>query len=146
MNRAQRIAAQLGMPQGTANHKLRKQLLYQYVCVANHHFCYKCGSEIESVDEFSIEHKLPWEGRDTELFWDLSNIAFSHHQCNRPHKTGAAKLVIHSPEGMSWCGKCKQHLPVTLFRKRKDSVSGYEYRCNTCCNDAQQKRRAEGKR
>jgi hypothetical protein len=31
MNRSERIASQLGMPHGTANNKLRKSVLFEYV-------------------------------------------------------------------------------------------------------------------
>ena len=76
-------AAVLGMPAGTAGHRLRKNILYKYVRAAGDHFCYKCGFEITSVEDFSIEHKKPWQSTNhPELFWDLDNIAFSHLQCN----------------------------------------------------------------
>ena len=90
MNRAARIAKQLGMSQGAANHRLKKQLLFHYVqkadgCIT----CSVCDMSIETVEEFSIEHIKPWEGRDASLFWDLDNIAFSHVRCNRPHVNGS---------------------------------------------------------
>ena len=64
--RASRVADQLGMPHGTANAKLRKNLLFKYVKKSGENFCHKCGAEIELVDDLSIEHKLPWEGRDAK--------------------------------------------------------------------------------
>ena len=136
MTRSKRIAEQLGMSHGAATGRLRKSILYEYVKLAGNHFCFKCGAEIENVNEFSIEHKLPWEGRDAELFWNLDNIAFSHLHCNRPHVQGGYKSRIISPEGHAWCGRCKQHLPVENFRKREDSASGYEYRCTLCRTEA----------
>jgi hypothetical protein len=45
--------------------------------------CYRCKQPIESVDVFTIEHKLAWL-EQPELFWDIGNIAFSHAACNRP--------------------------------------------------------------
>jgi 5-methylcytosine-specific restriction endonuclease McrA len=92
MNRNERRAQQLGMPHGTANNKLKKQLLFKYVVMARDNICFKCGETIDSVDELSIEHKEPWEGRDTSLFWDLNNITFSHLVCNTPHTNRAEKL------------------------------------------------------
>ena len=138
MNRAQRIANQLGMSQGAANNKLRKQVLYRYVRLANHHFCYKCGAEIETVDEFSIEHILPWEGRDSELFWDLENISFSHSQCNRPHiRTGPIK---HFPEGQYECPCCKELKNFGEFYKNSSSRLGISHQCKQCHNDERDRR------
>jgi hypothetical protein len=34
------------------------------------------------VKDFSIEHKQRWLDVDPALFWDLTNIAFSHFICN----------------------------------------------------------------
>jgi len=45
--------------------------------------CFRCGQKIESVEEFSIEHKISWLDTSPHLFWDLSNIAYSHLSCNR---------------------------------------------------------------
>ncbi len=130
MNRAERIKEQLGMPQGTAANKLRKSLLFAYVKRANDDVCHKCGEIIETVEDFSIEHKEPWEGRDAGKFWALDNIAFSHVQCNRPHtRTTNQNRIIKSPEGMNWCGVCKDFLPVEKFSKSKHRVSGYHHRC-----------------
>ena len=77
----------LGIPYGTATNKLRKNIMFRLLQKMGENVCFKCGHVIEKVDDLSIEHKLPWEGRDVALFWDLDNIAFSHLFCNRPHKT-----------------------------------------------------------
>lgn len=75
---------QLLMPFGTANNRLRKALLFKYVKKAKENYCYQCGSEIESMDEFSIEHKIPYLYSEDplELFFNTENIAFSHISCN----------------------------------------------------------------
>ena len=87
---------QLGIPFGTACHRLRKIVLFHYVKKAGEANCFKCTLPIEIVEDLTIEHKLPWQGKDNKLFWDLSNIAFSHKKCNkkaplypngRPHGT-----------------------------------------------------------
>ncbi len=40
---------------------------------------------------------------------------------------------IMSPEGYSWCGACKQHLPVAQFGLRRSDVPGiYNGRCKDC--------------
>lgn len=75
-NSNQRKDATLGMPHGTANSRLRKNVLFSLLQKLGEDICFKCGRKIEKVEELSIEHKLPWEGRSADLFWDLSNIAF----------------------------------------------------------------------
>lgn len=75
---------QLGMNYGTACNRLRKAVLFKFVCLANQNLCYRCGDIIQTEDEFSIDHKQPWMYHENanELFFDLENIAFSHLSCN----------------------------------------------------------------
>src|SRR6185369_14381576 len=75
---------QLGMPFGTANARLRKSLLFHLVKKLKEANCFVCGNEIESLDDFSIEHKIPYLDSEKviELFFDVENIAFSHLSCN----------------------------------------------------------------
>jgi hypothetical protein len=84
MNKNEKKASQLGMPQGTASNRLRKNIIFMLLKMQNLNFCHQCGAEIESVDDLSIEHKIPWlDSEDLiKLFFDLDNIAFSHHSCN----------------------------------------------------------------
>ena len=79
---------------GTASARLKKQLMFSMARQLGQDVCFRCACHIETVEEFSVEHKLPWEGVSAELFWDLSNIAFSHLKCNtasgrRPNKVYA---------------------------------------------------------
>lgn len=83
MNPNIRRAEQLGMPYGTATGRLRKMILFDLLKRHNENICFKCGESIQKIEDLSIEHKQPWENRDTALFWDLDNIAFSHIHCNR---------------------------------------------------------------
>lgn len=136
MNRPERIASQLGMSQGAANNKLRKNILFYYVGKAeNSVLCHVCLTEIESVDDFSIEHIKPWEGRDAELFWDLDNIAFSHVQCNKQHKTATGPRDVkrrNLREGYSWCCGCKMELPFEDFWRNSSTMNGYQMNCKSC--------------
>ena len=77
-------AVQLGMPFGTANAKLRKNILFELVKKLGLDICYQCGGKIESVDTLSIEHKVAWldSSDPKKFFFDLDNIAFSHLSCN----------------------------------------------------------------
>ncbi len=72
----------LGMPFGTAQNKLRKQILFMLLEKLGWLDCFRCGLDIESVDNLSVEHKKPWVNESADLFWDLENIAFSHASCN----------------------------------------------------------------
>lgn len=83
---------QLGMPIGTASAKLRKSILFNILKETGKNICFQCGKEINSEDELSIEHKVPWldSSNPVELFFSLENIAFSHLKCN----IGAARHPI----------------------------------------------------
>lgn len=80
----QKKTEQLGMPQGTAANRLRKSIIFMFLVESCKNVCHQCGAEIKSEDELSIEHKIPWLNSDDPktLFFDLSNIAFSHFKCN----------------------------------------------------------------
>lgn len=75
---------QLGMPIGTASAKLRKSILFSLLRETKKNICYQCGKVIETEEELSIEHKIPYLDSDDpkRLFFDLNNIAFSHLKCN----------------------------------------------------------------
>ena len=75
----------LGINFGTASNRLRKTILYSmlYGKIYDRN-CFRCGQEIEDVDDMSIEHKDPWQSATDPkaAFFDLENIAFSHLRCN----------------------------------------------------------------
>lgn len=75
----------LGMPYGTAANRLRKMLLFGFAQKLGYDECFVCGSLIEDIDDFTIEHKEAWLNRSVDNFWSLDNIAFSHSKCN--HRT-----------------------------------------------------------
>ena len=75
-------AEQLGMPYGTACAKLRKQIMFDMARKLNMLICNRCNKSIETIEEFSIDHKIPWLYNDKKLFWDLDNIEFAHLKCN----------------------------------------------------------------
>lgn len=86
---------QLGMDFGTANSKLRKNLLFELSKQLQLDICFRCGKKIEKENEFSIDHKVPWldSTRPLELFFDFNNIAFSHLHCNTSHGRTLKQLV-----------------------------------------------------
>lgn len=77
---------QLGIPFGTACHKLRQRLFFKYLKKAGENFCYDCKKEILTPEEVSIQHKKVWLHVSAELFWDFENIAFSHKKCNKQER------------------------------------------------------------
>lgn len=97
MNSNDRKNAQLGMPFGTANNKLRKLVLFDLLERHGENICYRCDKPIEFVDELSMDHKEPWLGSDTALYWDLDNIAFAHSICN--NRAGRRVVVRYCPNG-----------------------------------------------
>lgn len=80
---------QLGMAQGTARNKLVKMIMFDMAKKLGLNFCYQCSAEIVNISNLTIEHKEPWldSKNPKELYFDLNNIAFSHHSCN----VGAAR-------------------------------------------------------
>lgn len=74
---------------GNPNWKLLRYVLFETIKRKNLNICYKCKQIIDTLEEFTVSHKVPWrttrnrEG-DKDLFWDLNNIAFEHSFCNLP--------------------------------------------------------------
>ena len=129
-DRKQRVVEQLGMPPGTAANRLRKNILFHLLCRLEENVCFRCKEKIQTVDDLSIEHKEPWEGRSAELFWNLNNIAFSHLTCNVPHirRGGIGHRKI-GPEGMAWCIGCQKFEPVENFYKSPTRWNGLQGYC-----------------
>lgn len=86
----------LGMPYATACNQLRKKILFSVLCgrVLSRD-CFRCGQPIESVEELSVEHKVPWQSAADPVasFFDLDNIAFSHLRCNSWAPNGGKRTV-----------------------------------------------------
>lgn len=93
-------ARQLGMPFGTASHRLRKRLMFFLAEKCGKTICFRCGRPIESAEELSIDHKEDWlhSQNPEQLFFDLDNIAFSHRICNMK-AGGKRKRIIRSKSG-----------------------------------------------
>ena len=137
-----RKSAQLGMSFSTASNRLRKSILFMLVKKCGMDICYRCNQPIQSEAEMSIEHKKSWLGVSAELFWDLENIAFSHHSCNvkeakrkgwvanlRPQWTTYTK---DAPEGKKWCSGHEDYLTVDQFSFDQHQPSGYRVFCKEC--------------
>ena len=91
----------LGMPFGTATSRLRKALLFKLAGKAGMLGCYRCGKQIETLDQFSIEHKITWSSAQDPVaaFFDVENIAFSHPVCNTRAAVKPNKIYTDQAEG-----------------------------------------------
>lgn len=138
---------QLGMAIGTANARLRKMVLFKLMQKSDLDVCFRCDKRIETIEEFSIEHKQPWLDVSAALFWDWDNIAFSHLTCNikagrkpKHPKSLAANIAkvkanskkLAAPTGTSWCAGHKRYLPVEQFRKDTFRPDGLRVYCQEC--------------
>ena len=97
---------QLGIPFGTACHRLKLQILFKYIKKAKENFCFDCKKEILTPEELSIQHKKVWLYISPELFWDLENIAFSHRKCNKRERNFRQKYFTeeerHEADKRDW--------------------------------------------
>src|SRR5688572_19160973 len=90
---------ELGMNPSTANGRLRKIIIFEFAKQLGKDVCHQCGKKIDTIDEFSIEHKEPWmyTSDPKKLFFDIDNIAFSHLFCN--FSVRRAKYAVDSVTG-----------------------------------------------
>lgn len=135
---------QLGMPFGNARTILVRTLMFTMIQQLGKDVCYRCKQRIERAEEFSIDHKEPWQDVSTDLFWDINNIAFSHRGCNsraarRDMKKVNDALAIKNkqlyesgPENTSWCVGHQNYRPLEDFSKNKSRKRGLQMYCNDC--------------
>lgn len=146
-------AEQLGMPTGTASAILRKKILFSFVQKLGLDTCYRCNKKIEKEEELSIEHIIPWLDSENpkDLFFDLSNISFSHLKCNsgsvrkeyliKNGKQWGSNNIVSCPNGASRCGKCKKIKVIEDFNKNKNRYRGVEPVCKECRKEIRKMRR-----
>ena len=131
--------AQLGLPIGTASHRLRKMIMFRLAQETERDTCLRCEKKIDSVSEFAIDHKEAWLDVSVSLFWDLNNIGFSHARCNMLSRRTTAgrrfapsKLRKVGPPGTAWCGPHRAFLPDHLFYRNRSRWNGLESQCKAC--------------
>ena len=132
------------MPNGTACNRLLKLVLLDLLRRLKTNFCFRCKTEILSVEDLSLDHKEPWLDATPDLFWNLDNIAFSHRSCNiraarrdpaRLRETVRQRWLNSTPKGKSWCMGCKDFLILDQFNTNRTRVSGVQKYCIKCrCN------------
>lgn len=131
-----RIKAQfLGMNHGTAQHKLKQLIMLMLIQRTGLDNCFKCGLGIIAANDLSIDHKQPWLYVDSNLFWNLDNIAFSHKRCNRPDRPAYKRAPRNvAPEGQSWCSGHKTYFPSDQFSNDINRPGGKHAYCRECDN------------
>jgi hypothetical protein len=101
--------------------------------------CVRCGEQL-TIDDFTIDHVKAWLDVNPALFWDLSNIGFSHASCNNEHQRRPGNnenlkrwsYAKNAPKGKAWCSKHEVYLPVKDFHRDVTRVSGYRNVCKKC--------------
>jgi len=125
----------LGVPYGQAVGRLRKMIMFQLAQEAGRDTCVRCGQKIESIDDFSIDHKIAWESApDSNVtYFDLGNIAFAHLGCNigaeqRAHnhcKHGHEYTPENTFEDTKWrrrlCRQCRRDRARRQYHKTRTS-------------------------
>jgi hypothetical protein len=136
----QRRSEILGMPFGTACNRLRRIVMFDLLQRHEENVCFKCGKVIFKAEDLSLEHKETWQDGGPSLFWDLTNIAFSHRQCNLPKGIVRREIV----DGMLWCSNCKLYKPISCFHRERKQRTGYAFLCKDCSNSKRREVRATG--
>lgn len=119
---------QLGMTVGIASYLLKKQMLWRFMPDEMKN-CLRCGERL-TVEDFTLDHKVPWRGMDTDRFWDLDNIGYSHHRCNSSAGRPTKKKV--GPEGTAWCGQHQEFFPIECFHRNRRNWNGVHRECKEC--------------
>lgn len=121
---------QLGLDASTAAHRLRIDLLFRFAKQAGHK-CFRCGKPL-TRKTFSIDHKKSWlnSKNPAKLFFDLSNIAFSHRACNsraghKPnmHPTREAAKQARLKSALKWKRQNRPYDPAE--RRARYAKYGY---------------------
>lgn len=107
----------LGMPIGTAMARLKKTLMLELLRELHKDVCFRCGLTIDTPEELSVDHKQSWLHVSQSLFWDISNIAYSHRRCNTVDRPSKSNLKYHPPEGEAWCTGCKEFHDLNRFSR-----------------------------
>jgi hypothetical protein len=106
--------AKLGMSFSTATSLLRKNIMFSLVKKLRENVCHRCNEKIDTIDQFSIDHKESWmEAVEPKTsFFDLTNITYSHTKCNyRSTKRNRTTKSKSGFRGVSYDGKHHPSLP-----------------------------------
>lgn len=119
----------LGMSFGKAMDILRKSIIFYLVKDCRKNICYRCEKIIETEEELSYDHKIPWLNSEDprDLFFDVNNIVFSHLSCN----VKAERKQTVCPSRRSYAKGCRCNLCIDhektyhrnyqkIYRKKKN--------------------------
>lgn len=129
-NSMKKKVAQLGMPLGTASNRLKKMLMFALLVEVGKNLCFRCGQPIAVVSDLSVEHKVPWlDSTDpVGLFFELSNVTFSHLACNigqtrQPFKYPTEEARLEAQRAVNRKAQQKHYTPDK--RRQKYLKHGY---------------------
>lgn len=91
-----------------------------------------------------MDHMQNWIDADSSVFWDVSNVAFSHVLCNVRASRGHSNVHRSHPDGTHWCSKHKGYLPQSEFYVTRQSPTGLPYWCKGCKSEMNRKRSRKG--
>ncbi len=118
-----RYEKQLGMDLGTAQHRLRKKVMFSLVEASYGTKCFRCGQGL-TADDFTLDHRTAWRNSSnaSDKFWDLGNIEWSHSVCNTQASRSHNGLLEFCKNGHKLSGR--------NVRKNRNFVSRRE--CRAC--------------
>lgn len=108
---------QLGISYSKASHTLRKNIMFLLIQQCGMDRCYVCGATICDANTLSIEHKQAWmySKEPSKLYFELSNIAFSHRSCNVKRKRGKFSSVGVCGMNGVYCDKRRKKNPWCAY-------------------------------
>jgi hypothetical protein len=139
IRRTKEYKSELGLLPTTANLRLSRSLLFNYAKRLGMGNCFRCGKEIISIEDFTLDHKQEWRHNDPRLFWDIDNIAFSHQLCNASSNRVAR---FYQARTHKKCNECKEEKDLNSFGTR---IQRGQKRYRSFCNECRNKRKKEGK-
>ena len=111
----------LGCALGTARARLVKLIIFGLLDALGRTACFRCSEPMTSAT-ISIDHVIPWLHAENaqELYFDVSNIDFSHVVCN----SNAARRAKPQEHGGGESGR--RNCSCDLCKARKaEYMSGY---------------------
>lgn len=127
--RASKARESLGVSLSTANRRLQRAIIFNLLQQLGNDACYRCG-KIISIEELSLDHIKDWRNSSEalDLFFDVSNIAFSHLSCNTSaaNRGGWNKgIITHGISGYRLRCRCEIcRTSYSLDRRRRYMRNG----------------------
>lgn len=115
------------MNPSTAQGRLVKDLLWDFIVKCSLDTCCKCGKKM-SRDTFSIEHLEPWLDSPDPLyyFFNIDNIGYSHLSCNvadnkgpRKYKDKEDSKSNHLRTSREWKASNRKYCPIERRERYK---------------------------